>query len=86
MKNDLNNQKNNIYYKPKTGLVDAYKLYKKGRENNINTTFKQVQEFLNNQHVHQISKQNYRPSHFSSIIADKIRDEYQIDIMFFYGL
>ena len=58
MNNDINNQLKNIYYNPKTGLVDANKLYKKARENNINTTFRQVQEFLNNQHVHQISKQN----------------------------
>ena len=83
MNNDINNQLKNIYYNPKTGLVDANKLYKKARENNINTTFRQVQEFLNNQHVHQISKQNYRPPHFSSIIAEKIRDEYQIDIMIY---
>jgi hypothetical protein len=83
MNNDINDQLKNIYYNPKTGLIDANKLYKKARENNINTTFRQVQEFLNNQHVHQISKENYRPKYFSSITADKIRDEYQIDIIIY---
>ena len=83
MNNNINDQLKNIYYNPKTGLIDAYKLYKKARENNINTTLKHVQDFLNNQHVHQISKQNYRPKYFSSIVADKIRDEYQIDIMIY---
>ena len=83
MNNDENDQLKKLYYDPKIGLVDAYKLYLKARDKNINITYKQVQEFLNQQHVHQISKQNYRPKFFSSIVADKIRDEYQIDIMIY---
>jgi len=83
MNNDDNEQLKKLYYDPKIGLVDAYKLYLKARDKNINITYKQVQEFLNQQHVHQISKQNYRPKYFSSIVADKIRDEYQIDIMIY---
>ena len=83
MNNNVNEQLSQLYYDPKIGLVDAYKLYLKARDKNINITYKQVQEFLNQQHVHQISKQNYRPKFFSSIVADKIRDEYQIDIMIY---
>jgi len=83
MNNDENEQLKKLYYDPKIGLVDAYKLYLKAREKNINITYKQVLEFLNQQHVHQISKQNYRPKFFSSIVADKIRDEFQIDIMIY---
>ena len=83
MNNDINEQLKKLYYDPKTGLIDAYKLYLKAKENNINVSYKQVNDFLNKQHVHQISKQNYRPKYFSSIIANKIRDEYQMDIIIY---
>jgi hypothetical protein len=83
MNNDLNEKLTKLYYNPSTGLIDSYKLYKKTREHNINVTLKQIKDFLNNQYVHQISKQSYKPKVFNSIIAEKIRDEYQIDIMIY---
>lgn len=81
--NNIDQQLTKLYYDPKIGLIDDYKLYLKAKEKNINVTLKQVKEFLSKQHVHQVSKQNYRPRYFSSITADKIRDEYQIDLMIY---
>ena len=44
---------------------------------------KQINEFINNQAITQVFKEQRRPNKFSSIVADKIHDEYQMDIMIY---
>jgi hypothetical protein len=50
---------------------------------NIKTTQKEINEFLEKQAVVQVFREQKKPKLFSSIIADKIRDEYQMDIMIY---
>lgn len=70
-----------LFYNPKFGLVSPAKLYKKVKENGYKITLKQIQEFVDKQEVAQVFKEDKKPEIFSSIIADGIRDEYQMDIM-----
>jgi len=70
-----------LFYNSKTGLSNADKLYKKAKEYGLKVTKKEVKEFLDKQYVSQIFKEQKRPEKFSSITADKIRDEYQMDII-----
>ena len=79
----INKELEKLYYNPKYGFTSATKFYKTAKENNINITQKQINEFINNQAVTQIFKEQKRPKYFSSIVADKIRDEYQMDIMIY---
>eukprot|EP01038_Epipyxis_sp_PR26KG_P013573 gene13573-18215_t len=75
------NQLSELYYNSKTGLSNADKLYKKAIEIGLKVTKKEVKEFVDKQFVDQIFKQQKRSEVFSSITADKIRDEYQMDII-----
>lgn len=79
----INKELEKLYYNPKFGFTSANKFYKTAKENNLNVTQKKINEFINNQAVTQIFKEQRRPSKFSSITADKIRDEYQMDIMIY---
>ena len=53
------------------------------KELNIKTTQKEINEFLEKQAVVQVFREQKKPKLFSSIIADKIKDEYQMDIMIY---
>ena len=79
----MNKELEKLYYNPKYGFTSSTKFYKIARENNINVTQKEINEFINNQAVTQIFREQKRPEKFSSIVADKIRNEYQIDIMIY---
>ena len=70
-----------IYYNPKTGFTNSNKLYLKAKDLGYNITHKEVNDFLNKQETTQITKEQKRPKYFSSITAEKIRSEYQMDIM-----
>ena len=72
-----------LYYNPKTGFTSGIKLYKMAIKNNIDTTQQQVNNFLENQSVVQIFKEQRKPKYFSSIIAKSINDEYQMDIIIY---
>lgn len=80
---DINKELAKIYYDPKIGFVSSDKLYKVAKENGVKCTEKQVNNFLNDQAVVQIFKEQKRPKTFSSITAEKIRQEYNIDIMIY---
>jgi len=77
----MNKELEALFYDPKKGFISGTKLYKKANEEGINVSQKQVNDFLNNQAVVQIFKEQKKPSLFSSIVADNTRDEYQMDIM-----
>lgn len=70
-----------LYYNPKSGFTSSTKLYKKAKESNINVSQKDINDFLNNQAIYQIFKQPKKPTLFSTIVSNGIRDEYQMDIM-----
>ena len=72
----MNKELEKLYYNPKYGFTSSTKFYKIARENNINVTQKEINEFINNQAVTQIFREQKRPEKFSSIVADKIRNEY----------
>ena len=79
----MNKELEKLYYNPKYGFTSSTKFYKIARENNINVTQKEINEFINNQAVTQIFREQKRSENFSSIVADKIRNEYQKDIMIY---
>lgn len=72
-----------IFYNPKIGFVSADKLYKIARQYNINCTQKDVNNFLDKQAVVQVFKEQKKPRLFSSMIAEQIRHEYQMDLMIY---
>ena len=80
---DVYKQLEKIYYDPQRGFVSADKLYKVAKQYNINCTQKDVNNFLDKQSVVQVFREQRRPHLFSSIIAEQIRHEYQMDIMIY---
>ena len=79
----VNKELEKIYYNPQMGFTSGTKLYKMAKELNIKTTQKEINEFLEKQAVVQVFREQKKPKLFSSIIADKIKDEYQMDIMIY---
>jgi len=79
----INKELEKLYYNPKYGFTSSTKFYKTAKENNIDVSQKQINEFINNQAITQVFKEQRRPNKFSSIVADKIHDEYQMDIMIY---
>ena len=79
----INKELEKLYYNPKYGFTSSTKFYKVAKQNNLNVTQKQINDFINNQAVTQVFREQKRPKKFSSITADKIRDEYQMDIMIY---
>ena len=65
----MNKELEKLYYNPITGFTSATKLYKMAIKNNINTTQQQVNNFLENQSIVQIFKEQRKPKNFSSIIV-----------------
>ena len=70
-----------LYYNPKSGYMSINKFYKKAKEQDPSVTFDEVKKFVERQEVYQLSKQAVRPKEYSTILANKIRDNYQIDII-----
>ena len=48
----------NAYYDPKTGFQSGEKLYRKLKDKGI--TRNQIKDFINNQEVHQLHKQQHK--------------------------
>ena len=72
-----------LYYDSKTGFISENKLYKKAIESGLKVTHKQVQDFLSKQQVNQVVQQQNKAKVFTSIYEDKIRDNYQIDLLIY---
>lgn len=72
-----------LYYNPSTGYNSLAKFYKKVREKYPNIKYNDVVNFLVNQYTYQVNKQNTKPKLFSSIMASKVRDNFQIDIIIY---
>jgi len=78
---NINDYLNKIYYNKNISFNTDKILYEKAKEDGYKITYKQIREYLKNQQVNQVYKEDKRPEKFSSIVADKIRSEYQMDIM-----
>ena len=73
-----------LYYNPSTGLLSVDKFWEKWKttlqEHNI--TKKALAEFIQDQQVHQITKQNRtKPKDYFTIVSPSVRNNYQIDLL-----
>ena len=81
---DIQNLISEFYYDENTGYINSSsKLYKKLLENNINVKIQDVKYFLENQETVQVNKRVNTLKHFNSVVASKIRECYQMDIIIF---
>jgi hypothetical protein len=72
-----------LYYNPKSGYVSLDKFYKKAKKEIPDITLKEVKKFLEEQETYQVNKQVKKPTEYNTILANKIRDNYQIDIIIY---
>lgn len=72
-----------LYYNPKTGFKSLNKLYRTAKESNPEVSQKNIKEFLNKQYTYQVNKQEAKPKEYNTILAEKIRDFFQVDIMIY---
>jgi len=77
----MNQELKDLYYDPKTGFSGLVKLYKTAKEKNPAITLSDVKAFLGRQYTFQINRQDMRPKFYRTILAQKPRDNYQMDIM-----
>ena len=73
---------NQLYYNPKIGFESEDKLYVKAHEINDKITHEDVEEFMDEQTVPQITKPLDREVEFDSIESPSVRNNYEMDIMF----
>ena len=71
-----------LYYDPKIGFESDDKLYKKAHEINDHITHEDVDEFLDEQTVPQVTKPLDRENEFDTIESPSVRNNYEMDIMF----
>ena len=80
---NVNNELKKIYYNPKSGFTLAQNLYKKAKSNGIKIKLAQVQQFVKNQLVQQLTQQNKKPTIYNTINAVGPKNNFQIDIMIY---
>ena len=72
------------YYNPRTGFVDAKKIYKKLKAKGEKVELKDVERVLGNQAITQMFKplpNKYKQTSFRPITAPAIRFQYQVDLL-----
>jgi len=79
----MSSELDDLFYNAKSGLSSADKLYKKAKELGLKYTLKEIKKYVDNQYVTQVFKPVVRPKYFSTITEDKIRDNYQLDLMIY---
>ena len=72
-----------IFYDPKIGFVSIDKLFQKVIENDINLTFKEVQQFYNSQPINQVMRPPRKTKIFNTIYAHYPGEIYQMDIIIY---
>lgn len=70
-----------LYYNDETGFTGLTKFYKRVKEIDPNIKFSDVRAFLDKQYTHQINRSDVRPKQYRTILANKPRDNYQMDLM-----
>ena len=69
------------YYDDKTGFTGLLKFYKRAKEKDPNVTLSDVKAYLDKQYTHQINRDDVRPKTYRTILANNVRDNYQMDLM-----
>ena len=72
-----------LYYAPTTGFSSIDKFYKKAVKLNPEIKYKDVENFLGKQYTYQINKETKKPRVFNTILANKVGDNFQIDIIIY---
>lgn len=72
-----------IYYDDETGYTGLYKLYKRAKEKDQSVKISDVKAFLDKQYTHQINREDVRPKQYRTILANKPKDNYQMDLMIY---
>ena len=70
-----------LYYNDETGFTGTTKFYKRVKEIDPTITLSDVRAFLDKQYTHQINRDDVRPKQYRTIMANKPKDNYQMDIM-----
>ena len=73
---------NQLYYNPKIGFENEDKLYIKAHDINEKITHEDVEEFMDEQTVPQVTKPLDREVEFDTIESPSVRNNYEMDIMF----
>lgn len=71
------------YYNPKTGYVGLVKLYHRIKAQHPEVRLSDVRSFLDKQYTFQINRQEIRPKFYRTILAEKPRDNYQMDLLIY---
>ena len=70
-----------LYYEPKTGFQSFTKFYRTVKEKDPSVKLKDVKAFLERQHTAQVNKVTVRPKIYNTILANKVGDNFQTDIL-----
>ena len=73
---------NQLYYNPKIGFESSDKLYHKAHDINNAITHEEVDDFLDLQETPQVTKPINREVEFDTVESPKIKNNYQMDIMY----
>jgi hypothetical protein len=73
----------NLFYDTKQGLISFDKFFDKIKENKINVTKKEAEEFYKKQEINQLLKPVKKPNKYNSIVAGYPGDIFQMDIMIY---
>ena len=79
----MEKQLKDLYYNANTGFTGVTKFYKKAKEINPFITLNDAKAFLDKQYTFQINRQGIRPKYYRTILANKPKDNYQMDIMIY---
>lgn len=79
----MNNELKRLYYDESTGYTGLYKLYKRAKESDPSIKLSDVKAFLDKQYTHQINREEVRPTQYRTILANKPKDNYQMDLMIY---
>src|SRR5689334_7208796 len=70
-----------LYYSPRTGFTSAHALWLKLKEQKVKVTLKEVQQWLAQQLVQQVTARRRPPTQYSTIVAPSKGAIYQMDLM-----
>ena len=77
---DSNSKLRDLYY---NGFLSLNKLWKQAKEDIEGIKYKDVKDFLERQPTYQINKQSKKPKRYNTILANKVGNNFQIDIIIY---
>lgn len=79
----MDNKLKELYYDTSTGYVSLDKLWKKAKQSIEGIKYKDVKNFLDKQYTYQVNKNTNRPKVYNTILAHKVGNNFQIDIIIY---